>query len=168
VAAARSFWDLIRDSGGVYESTISGTSMEPTLAHGASVRIRPLPRGAYREGQIVACALKDELFAHRIVFCGAEAIVTRGDNRVLCDPPTPKGEIVGLVEACRTGESWSAPAGPPAPRWPAITSSNLRLVRASLDVHPELGRRVAGTVLHIGRLLNIAGTLARIRSAPKA
>jgi hypothetical protein len=168
VSGPRSFWDLLRNSGGVFESTISGTSMDPTLPHGARVRIRPLAQREYHEGQIVACVLKDELFAHRIVFCELQAIVTQGDNRVLCDPPTRKNQILGEVAEYCVGDGWIAPGAPPRPRRPGVTAANLRMVRACTRVHFELGRRVAGTVLHVGRFLRIAVSFARHRSAPKA
>ena len=168
VSGTRSLWDLLRDSGGVFESTISGTSMEPTLPHGARVRIRPRAPNEYHEGQIVACVLKDVLFAHRIVFCGQEAIVTQGDNRVLCDPPTPKREILGGVEEYSLGGQWITPGVAPPPRLPRIAAANLRMVRACLHLHFELGRRAAGTTLHVGRFVRIAISIARHRSAPKA
>jgi hypothetical protein len=168
VSSPRSFWDLLRNSGGVFESTISGTSMEPTLSHGARVRIRPLAQHKYHVGQIVACVLKDELFAHRIVFCEPQVIVTQGDNHVLCDPPTPKREILGVVDEYLSGDVWKAPGAAPPPRFPGIAAANLRMVRACLHVHFQLGRRAAGTTLHVGRFLGMAISVARHRSAPKA
>jgi hypothetical protein len=166
--AARTFWDLLRQSGGAYEATIDGTSMLPTLAHGARVRIRPLPLEAYSEGQIVACALGDELFAHRIVHCEADAVVTRGDNRVLCDPPTGKTDIIGVVLEHQVGGSWVPCALAPLPRLPRVTAANERLVRACMLMHFDFARRVAGTVLHVGRYYRIATAALRSLTAPKS
>lgn len=162
MGAQRTFWDLLRLSGGAYEATIHGTSMEPTLLHGARIRIRPLPPQDYREGQVVACALGDELFAHRIVHCAERAVLTRGDNRVLCDPPTDKAHVIGVVLEHWEEGQWMPLAAGPSSRLPRLTSANERLVRACLGTHLDFSRRVAGTVLHLGRFYRMA--LAALRS----
>jgi len=161
VRASRSFWDLLRDSGGLYESTVSGASMEPTLLHGERVRIRPLPPGTYREGEVVACILKDEIFAHRIVYGTAQAIVTRGDNRILCDPPTAQGEILGLVSEVWRGGAWAVAGPQPPSRHPRLTALNLAMLRACMALHFDFARAVAGTTLHVGRFLRLARGAAR-------
>lgn len=152
--AACSFWDLLRQSGGSFEATISGISMQPTLAHGARVRIRPLAAADYRTGQIAACVLGgSEIFAHRIVHCTPRSpvIVTRGDNHVLCDPPTRKAGILGVIEAYWNGVEWVPPGPEVASRMPAVSVAHLRAIRACLCVHFEVARHVAGTTLHVAR-----------------
>lgn len=168
MSKARTFWDLLRESGGAYEATIHGSSMEPTLTHGNRVRIRPLPPLEYREGQVVACQLGDELFAHRIVHCAQDAVLTRGDNRVLCDPPTGKGHIIGAVLEHHVAGAWVPPAAAPTPRLPRLTAANERLVRACMRMHFNFARRVAGTVLHVGRFYRMATGAWRSLTAPKA
>ena len=165
--AQRTFWDLLRQSGGVYEATLHGWSMEPTLRHGTRIRIRPLAPHEYREGQIVACTLGDELFAHRVVHCAHHALLTRGDNRVLCDPPTPRADVIGVVVEQWADDAWIPPGGAPPPRWPRLTSANDRLVWACLGAHLEFSRRVAGTVLHVGRFYRMAGAALRSLTARK-
>jgi len=168
MATERTFWDLLRESGGAYEATIHGWSMEPTLPHGARIHIQPLPPREYRNGHIVACSLGDELFAHRIVHCIEDAVLTRGDNRVLCDPPTAKRHIIGVVLDQCVGGEWVAPGPAPPSRLPRVTAANERLVRACLHAHLEFSRRVAGAVLHLGRIYRMAMSGLRSLIAPKA
>jgi hypothetical protein len=159
----RTFWDLMRASGSVFESTLHGVSMEPTIPDGARIQISPKPAGGFAVGQVAACVLKDEaLFAHRIVHRGAGGVVlTRGDHRVLCDPPTREDQILGVVTALWQEGAWRAPGTEPD-RGAAIRSvsaAHRLLLRMCLPLHFELARRVAGTTLIAGSLFK------RMRSA---
>jgi len=163
--ASRAFWELVRNSGRVLESTIKGTSMHPTIPDGARVRIRPLHTENYRVGQIVACLLNDEIFAHRVVFCGSsgrsrDMVLTRGDALVMCDPPTRKSAILGEVTEFWADGEWRAlnATGTTLPRYRALALLQEQLIRICMPVHYEFARRVAGTTLivgsAIGRLLS--------------
>ena len=147
---------LLRKSAG-FESTIVGISMEPTIPNGANIRIRPLITSEYKEGQVVACVVGNSLFAHRIVYCGQGArsaayILTQGDGWVLCDPPTPKNNILGMITEYSDGVIWRTPAtGRLRTPWKNMVSiASFWLIRLSLAIHYEFARRVAGLCLRIG------------------
>lgn len=80
---------------------VSGTSMEPGLRTGDLVAVRR--RDAYRLGDVVAYRVPDGQFGarnvviHRLVGGdGERGWVTRGDNRDLVDPWTPRdSDVVG-------------------------------------------------------------------------
>jgi hypothetical protein len=149
--SGREWWDLLRGSGATFEAPIRGVSMLPTLAPGQRVRIRPLPGADYRIGDVVVCVLRDELFAHRIVRRqgrGArEAVITLGDNRQLCDPPTRVRDILGRVESALHGNDWRPLPAPPRPAPPRAARCHGALIGACLVLHFEVARRVAGTSL---------------------
>ena len=155
---------LIRKSGGGFESTISGTSMQPTIPDGARIRISPPESGEYQVGQIVACVLGDSLFAHRIVYCGRSGrsgayVLTQGDGWALCDPPTRKTAILGIVTEISKGGDWRTPTGGAARgSWmQAVATASFWLNRLSLLLHPEFSRRVAGTCLFAGSVCRRLG-----------
>jgi hypothetical protein len=157
--ATQSFWEMLRNSGRVFESSIKGISMEPTIPEGARVRIRPRPADTYQLGQIVACELNDVLFAHRIVYCGSagrcrDFVLTQGDGHVLCDPPTRKSKILGVIEGFWVDGAWRKP-GPPLTRGRSLRAVSMLhqlLIRMCLPVHYEFARRVAGTSLILASL----------------
>ncbi len=145
---------LLGRAGSRFESKVSGSSMAPTIPDESRIRIGPPPSGEYREGDIVACVVGDSLCTHRIVFRdpASRTVLTRGDGWILCDPPTPAERIVGAVcEYQRDGE-WRPPGlAPELNGWKAaVASVSYWLVRCSLPVHPEVSRRVSGTMLGIG------------------
>jgi hypothetical protein len=156
--AGAAFWRLLRGSGSTLEATIAGRSMLPTLRDGDRVRLRPVAAADYRDGDVVVCVLKDELFAHRVVHrCGRGAddcVVTLGDGRRLCDPATRVSDILGRVEATWREETWVALPDPP-PRGAAARAAigfNCHLLAACLRLHYGLARRLQGTLLWGARL----------------
>jgi len=162
----RSFYELLRKSERVFETTVKGASMEPTIPDGARIQIRPRPIDAYANGQVVACVASDELFAHRVVFCGSrgrsrDLVITLGDNLTLCDPPTRKGDILGEVTALWQDGRWRAPVleGIRGRAAQALSNLHLAFIRACLPVHYEFARRVTGISLIA------AGLLRRVRAA---
>lgn len=150
---------MLRKSTTGFESTIAGTSMEPAIPHAARIKIHPQQEDEYREGQIVACATGNSMFAHRIVYCGRSVrtrafVVTKGDGWVLCDSPTRRSAIMGEVTAYYWDGVWQTPAsGVSATPWNrALGCASLWLIRSALVVHLEFARRVAGTCLVLGGL----------------
>jgi hypothetical protein len=146
---------LLRRSPAGLESSIHGTSMEPAIPDGSRIRIRP---GSCEPGQVAACILGERLFAHRIVHRGRDRqgafVLTRGDGWLLCDPPTREERILGVVSEYWDGRAWQAPGAPvPLRSWRrAVSLASFGLVRASLVIHHECARRVAGSLLALGAL----------------
>jgi len=100
------FAALLGRSGKIIESEISGTSMGSTLPAGCRIRIRPLRAREYRPGQVVAFVSGDTVFAHRIISCSRQGVLTRGDNRSWCDLPLPWRTILGLVTERQVDGVW--------------------------------------------------------------
>ena len=151
-------WQLLRSSGTALEATIAGVSMLPTLPDAARVRIRPSSGDVYQVGDVVVCVLKDELYAHRIVRrdgAGPGAlVVTIGDNRRLCDPPSRLSDLLGTVETFWEDPDWRVLPSP-APRSRPdqfMVTSNAWLLSVCARVHYGLARRLQGTLLHIASL----------------
>lgn len=165
---SQTFWDLLRSSGCVFEADVKGSSMEPTLPDGARVRIRPVPAEEYRTGHVVACVASGELFAHRIVFCGLrgrsrDVVITQGDNLLLCDPPTRKSDILGLVSEYLAAGKW-CPPGPfeaSGRGRGAVARAHLELLRLCVSIHYEVGRRVGGSLLLVASFLRRARSMLR-------
>lgn len=150
-------------------SRIEGTSMAPTIPHGASIRVVPLPPDGCREGLVVACLSHGgTLFAHRVVRRlrrgGEDWVLTVGDGWHLCDPPVPRTRLVGVVGTWRAEGTWREPAGAPPRRGASsiLTRASVALVAATFRIHPQVARHVAG----IG--LNVGAWLKRFRRFPKA
>ena len=100
------FGVLLGRSGKVIETEISGTSMGSTLPSGCRIRIRPLPTGAYRSGQVVAFVANSRIFAHRIVHRTRQDVLTRGDSHSWCDLPMPVNAILGVVSERLVNGEW--------------------------------------------------------------
>lgn len=100
------FGALLERSGKIIESQIRGTSMGSALPAGRRIRIRPIPADEYCVGHVVAFVSGNTLFAHRIVFCGRQGILTRGDASQLCDLPVPFAAVLGLVDECSLNGEW--------------------------------------------------------------
>jgi hypothetical protein len=97
---------LLSRSGKIIESEISGTSMGNTLPPGSRIRIRQLQPKNYRPGQVVAFVSGHTVFAHRIISCSRQGVLTRGDNRSWCDLPLSWCAVLGLVTENRIGGEW--------------------------------------------------------------
>jgi len=158
-AEFRALASLLRASGREIESTIRGVSMEPTIPNGARIKVCPPESGDYRIGEIAVCLIEKTQFAHRIVYCGgigktSAFVLTQGDRSLLCDPPTRKSEILGVVKAFSVDGIWHVPAGRPSRRpWQqALADGHVRMIEMCLGVHHEFARRVSGTFLTFGSI----------------
>lgn len=103
------FGALLARSGKIIESEISGTSMGNTLPASCRIRIRPLSFKECRAGQVIAFVSGNAIFAHRMIFCGRQGALTRGDNHSLCDLPVPSRAILGVVAECLLDGEWRPP-----------------------------------------------------------
>ena len=111
--------DLLRRNEGEIESVVRGDSMGPTLPAGARIRVACSQRAAFADGAVVAFLAGDVMIGHRVVGrChdrqGREALLIRGDARLLCDPPVDPALVLGEVIAWQQGSVWHPVA--PAPR----------------------------------------------------
>ena len=76
---------------------IVGHSMEPTVAHGATVRV-DLGRSVSND-DVVLFRQHEQLVAHRVIHRGARTLITRGDGRIAPDPPVALEHVLGVVSS---------------------------------------------------------------------
>lgn len=144
---------LLTRSGKIIESEVRGTSMGSTIPTGSRIHICPLTDAEYSSGQVVAFVAGNKLFAHRIVHCGKRGFLTRGDARVLCDPPIPRQSIVGVVTECFHDGAWRAVDG-----WKSLAPEKQRkadlaalLPRICMAIDLATARRVSRALLWLAR-----------------
>ena len=147
------FGTLLARSGKIIESEISGTSMGRALPAGTRIRIQPLPAGNYGIGQIVAFVRGSTIFAHRIVYCTKQGVLTRGDNHSWCDLPVPVDAVLGLVTEWRINGEWQRFADVPqdSPAQPRRIRVLETAVRAGMCVDIRLARRISRGLMWIDR-----------------
>ena len=128
---------------------MNGQSMEPALPGGAVVRIRCDQAPRLAVGGVVAfLAGGQALTVHRLVHVPRDScyVVTRGDANLLCDPPLPLSDVVGLVEAwCTPGSDW-IPVSSPSLRTGAaavVRSISTVMMSRALAVHVRVAQAVA-------------------------
>ena len=151
---------LLKKSGREIESTVCGSSMEPTIPHGARIKVRPSRSGDYEVGQIAACLHGSTLVTHRIVSCGRTGgargfVLTQGDGRLICDRPLRKDDILGVVTEFAVEGIWRVPAkevlGRPLQRLFAAT--HRRVIGLCLAINHRLACHVARAILVLGFVL---------------
>ena len=131
---------VLKDAGREIESEVCGSSMHPTLAAGASIRIR-CGAGPYQPGDIVVF-LAEPPIAHRVLARrrrgGRAYLIMRGDAHWICDAPVPEHLVLGVVMAHNTGGDWRPPAGQApgagSPLGSAIRWGSQRLTIVALGV----------------------------------
>ena len=85
---------LWKRTGREFVTRFTGTSMQPTIADGASVRL--LCTDVVSVGDVVAYVYGDRVIVHRIVAIWSDRFVTRGDASVLPDPMLlERNDIIG-------------------------------------------------------------------------
>jgi hypothetical protein len=163
-ALLESFVDLLRNSGRTVESIMVGNSMSPSIPNGSHIRIKcgrshqQTVGGVvvyFRNGHPVTC--------HRVVGWGRrkhvkDFVVTRGDGNLVCDVPTPRSTVLGVVTEFCLGEEWHPVpthrrAGP-VHRAMAATLKATTLL--ALDVHPNLAHCFALTMVRLAHITRLS------------
>ncbi len=158
-----SFADLLRNSGRTVESIMVGSSMSPSIPNGSPIRIKcGRPQQLNIGGVVVYFRNSHPVTGHRVVGWGRrnhvkDLVVTRGDGNLVCDVPTPRSTVLGVVtEFCLAGEWHPVPTYRRAgPVHRAIATTLKATTLLALDVHPNLGNWFALTMVrlaHIARL----------------
>jgi hypothetical protein len=153
LAAVASLW---RKTGRELRARFGGSSMEPALPPGTEVVLRCGETGA--RGDVVAFLADGRLVVHRVVARAADGswTLTRGDARVLPDPPILDPEaVVGRVAGMWRGGSLE--------HLPAATDSlsrrwALRLACAALRASPAAATgvlRSLHTAMRVARSLGL-------------
>lgn len=141
---------LLKASGRDIECLVEGTSMGATLPARSQVKIRCGEPEGYVRDAIVAFVAGRKIVSHRVVHRGrrgmaSEYLITRGDGRVLPDPPVRLRSVLGTVTGVWIGDRWvepSAPARrPPLRRVPAALL--MLLAKAALELNVRLAERLA-------------------------
>jgi hypothetical protein len=83
---------------------VRGSSMQPVIPHRGEVLIRARNEDVVRCGDVVlAVAVNGLPVIHRVVRVDGRQVHLKGDHCVWTDPPIPLEQIVGVVEAVRSG-----------------------------------------------------------------
>jgi hypothetical protein len=134
LAAAAALW---KKSGRELWARFGGSSMEPTVPPGSELLLRCGDQGAI--GDVVAFLSGGQMIVHRIVArSGARGwVLTRGDARVLPDPPIRDPEsILGRVVGIRQGARFTELPSPYPSLFRRATLSPLLL---ALHASPAAG-----------------------------
>jgi hypothetical protein len=100
-----------RRNGCQVECGLRGGSMEPSIPARSRIRIT-FGEPRFRTGEVVAFMAGGRVVAHRVAyraFARRTWLVTRGDARLLPDPPIEAGCVLGRVTAVDSGTGWRAP-----------------------------------------------------------
>jgi hypothetical protein len=139
----------------IIESKLVGYSMEGAIPAHAPIRIRFGEGTDYHVGQVVAYLVNAKLMVvHRVVYHGRfgrarDYLLTRGDAKLIPDPPTQLSAVLGSVTEVQYGQDWQAPR-PPAQRLKnRLLSSVLPvLVGLSLEVDVRLAHKLVLWLSH--------------------
>ncbi len=115
--------------------TVTGTSMLPGIAPASQVRIEHTAFQELQPGDVVAFAVAQNLFVHRVLERDSERLITCGDNKDLLDPPITADNYIARVVALQSPDGRSLPL-PQVQRqlsWPG----NLAHVQIWLFCRPE-------------------------------
>jgi hypothetical protein len=162
LAAVARLWRATRRE---VDCRFGGTSMAPTLASGAEVRLRCGEGGA--AGDIIAFLDQGRVLLHRVVAASADRawILTRGDARLLPDAPIRRAEdVIGRVTAVRDGGTFVPPPAPP--RATALQRAVLWPLLASLRVGAGPGTALVRSLVRARRLARRLSAAWRPRSKP--
>jgi len=107
----------LRGDNAVFESSIRGSSMEPSIPGLARVRVQLSADKSYCRGDIVYFQTSDGYMIHRVAWLvnrgqAAGFLFTLGDNCLLPDLPVPKQQVLGIVIGVEINKTWSLPVTP--------------------------------------------------------
>jgi hypothetical protein len=122
------------------EIPIRGASMGTTLPDGCVARVTLDPPGAVGVGEVVVFRQGGQLVAHRVVYSGrrgraAGHLLTRGDARLVPDPPVSLSRLLGRVTARRDADELAPLAPVRRPRWPVRWARGAALGGTVLLLH---------------------------------
>jgi hypothetical protein len=147
--------------GRVLRVRFTGSSMEPAIASGADVLL--VCGTACAPGDVVAVRAAGAVLVHRVVARGRDGtwLLTRGDARLVPDPPVRAEDVIGRVTGRRAGGGFEdVPGGRGSPAAGVVLASFVALMRAS----PAAGGAAIAAVTALRRLLLLAAG-ARRRAA---
>lgn len=110
-------------------AAFGGGSMLPAIAPGQPLRLRC--GEAFATGDVIAFVIEEQMAVHRVIARGDGWILTRGDARVLPDPPLTEldrvvGRVVSLVDG---GVDRAVPS--PRPSFIAAIVQRILLTKAA-------------------------------------
>lgn len=94
--------------GRLFRLKVSGHSMHPIIQNGEAVLVRPTPAGSLALGDLAVTQIDGNPTTHRLMDIQPGHLITMGDNRAACDPPTPENRLLGKVIAIESqGQTWN-------------------------------------------------------------
>lgn len=95
------------DRAGFLRLRVSGASMEPTIADGEIVRVRPVNAEQIKRGDVIVFHEEGRLVAHRVSrvlkSSGETLFVTRGDAVQESDLPVSTDRVLGVIDSVERG-----------------------------------------------------------------
>jgi hypothetical protein len=151
------------------ESTVQGWSMRDAIPDGSRIRIKLNEPGTEKVGDVVAFLVGTRVVVHRVVYCGRRQpavghLLTRGDARIVPDPPLAKAHLLGTVTGIAGGDGWVQVG--PRQRYSAVRELVVTLVAVAvsrvLESDPGFARALAAYSSRVEGLLRLL--VARMRS----
>ena len=124
----------------VVESTVKGVSMGSGLPPESRIRIDMSHHQRFEIGAVVAFVGGNQVIVHRVVHNGRDHLLTRGDARLVPDPPVRQDQVLGPVTAVIRNGSWMELDLPRkrSLRSRICASAILRIAAAMLRVSPTV------------------------------
>jgi hypothetical protein len=157
---------LLRKNVAVFECSLRGGSMEPTIPAGAEIRIRCAEPDSMREQDVIAFLSGSEIMVHRLWYRGrslraSRFVVARGDRCLFPDAPIDIASIIGVVEGYRTTGEWQPPVPPSRRRgfgrW--VREIAFVSVAAMLEVSVGAARILTGALWRTGATVKLLRAL---------
>ena len=144
------------------ESTVDGMSMASSLPPQSRIRIELINRARYELGEVIAFLVGSQVVVHRVVHQGragaaAGFVLTRGDSRLVPDPPVAYVRILGPVTGLWKDGRWTEVSGMRrrSLRGRILSSLLLLIARSMLYLSPY------ATAILLARLHRLEGALRR-------
>lgn len=128
---------LLKRRDGIVECISRGHSMGQTIPDGTPIRFQCGRSAPVIGDVIVQLSGPSQLLAHRVVGHGkgphgAAYLITRGDASLICDRPTRRDAVLGIVVERSDGTGWTPI---PAPmRWPWAARAAMGLQRSIMQL----------------------------------
>lgn len=107
-----------------------GRSMQPAIADGACLEVRPVVFDELEAGDLVVYHAGGEVFCHRLIRKVGRECVLKGDALLTADPPVAWPQVIGRVAILIEGDERLIPLDCPEQRRRARWSARMSYPRA--------------------------------------
>ncbi len=114
--------------------TSFGTSMEPSIPHGARLEIRPVALDELQIGDVVLYHHAGQCFCHRLIRKDRRLCILKGDSLLTADPPVGWDQVIGRAAVVIEGNARLIPLDEPRERRRAALYARFSYV-ISFSIH---------------------------------